>query len=97
MSDMISRWARVWWEVESITTLGLFIFGGGITGVIARLTGREQIFSWYPGDVGMAFETGIAFIMTGLAFFIAGRRIKRLIVADYKRRGVAIDPEISTE
>lgn len=73
------NWAWKWWIHDGFQVLGVFLFGMGLAAVVGRLNEIERWYNWLgPTDVGMAFPTGLACMMGGLAFYIVDHRLRRI-------------------
>lgn len=71
LSSFASLQARIASRLVVITC-GVPIFGIGAATVAGYVGGLVRLYQWDPGAVGMAPNTGIAFVLTGLALSVIG-------------------------
>lgn len=60
---------------EIIMILGTLIFGAGFTSCLGYIGDIEKLYRW-GHDVGMAKNTAVAFLLTGIAIYLIGRKMK---------------------
>lgn len=63
--------ARIWSRIVVIFC-GVPTLGIGIATSLGYAVGIVRLYQWDAGAIGMAPNTGIAFVMTGLALSILG-------------------------
>ena len=60
-----------------IQLLGLVCSGIGMLTIAGYIAGKPGMYTW-SGDMGMALNTAIVFVLIGIALYVIGERLKRI-------------------